>query len=404
MPDFPSFSSLFRIGRDEILARRAKLSREAVEREGADSNVLVAAGAAMADEVVGQLVDLEAALFLASAVGEDLDRWVFDRYGLTRKPAAASIGSVEFSTIVPSPVTFTIPTGVVLQTSEGLQFITTESGVFVSGATGPVVLAVRSVLAGDDQDAKIAAINSIVSSITSQPDDLAATNTLATAGGDSVESDESLRDRARRFFTTARKGTLSAIESAALNVPGIQTATAFEVLDVVGRPVRLIQLVVADAFTEQFVDFATVPPRFELQSQAITTAVSEALSDTRPFGTFVQIIVANTVIQPFQLVLSFVAGANVNDAALRARAAVVNFVNALQPGTPLVIQDLLDRIQLVPGLRFTGNEIISPAGNVITTPLQVLRTSLGLVSAVAAQTDQPIITGSNPDSFVLAGA
>lgn len=404
MPDLPSFSDLFRVGRDEILSRNPKLSREAVEREGTDANILLAGAAAMADEVVGQVADLSAAIFLDSAVGEALDRFVFDRFGLTRKPAAASIGSVEFFTIVPSPTTFTIPTGVVVQTAEAVQLITTESGIFEVGATGPVVLAVRSSLAGSDQDVKAGSINSIVSAITGAADDIAVTNTFATVGGDEVETDDSLRERARRFFTTARRGTVAAIEAAALNVPGVQTATAFEVLDVVGRPVRLVQLVVADAFTEQFVNFDTVPPRFEIQSQAITTAINAALADVRPFGTFVQVTVANVVIQPVQLALTFQAGANVSDASLRARAAVVNTMNSLSPGEPLTIDSLLTALRLVPGLKFTGDEVVSPSGNVVPTPLQVLRTSLGLVSAVAAQTDQPIVTGQNPDAFILAGA
>ena len=34
----------------------------------------------------------------------------------------------------------------------GLQFLTTESGIFEVGTTGPVVLAVRSILAGADQE------------------------------------------------------------------------------------------------------------------------------------------------------------------------------------------------------------------------------------------------------------
>jgi hypothetical protein len=50
-----------------------------------------------------------------------------------------------------------------------------------------------------------------------------------------------------------------------------------------------------------------------------------------------------------------------------------------------------------------GLGIVSPAGNIAVKPLQVLRTSLGLVSAVAAQTDLPLVTGTNPDSYSLAG-
>ena len=404
MPDLPSFSTLFRIARDEALARNGNLSREAIEREGMDANILVATATAMADEDGGQLADLAASLFLGSARGEALDRLVFDRYGIPRQPAAASIGSVNFTTTVVSPTTFPIPTGAVMQTSDGIQFVTTETSVFVSGTTGPVTVAARSVLAGPDQDAKIGTIKNIVSQISGSPTDLAVTNPFATVGGDVEETDDHLRERARRFFTTARKGTLAAIEAAALGVPGIQTARAFEVLDVLGRPARQVQLVVADAFTEQFVTYDTEPPRFEVQSQAITTNVNAALADVRPAGIYVQVIVSNTVIQPVQLALTFQAGANVNDSALQARAAVTNLVNALSPGDPLQSADILGALQLVPGLQFTGDEIISPPGDVVPTSLQVIRTTLGLVSAVAAQTATPIITGSNPDAFAVAAA
>lgn len=402
MPDIPSWSDIFRVGRDEALSRNAKLSRNAIEREGMDANILIAVAAGMADEIAGQLADLSASLFLDSATEEDLDRLVFDRYGLVRKAAAPAIGSVSFTTTVASPTTFSLPSGIVVQTAAGLQFVTTESAIFTVGTTGPVVVAVRSVLAGADQDAKIGEINSIVSSVSGSPTDLAVTNSLATTGGEDEETDDALRERARRFFTTARQGTLAAIEAAALGVAGIQTASTFEVLDALGRPARFVQLVVADQFTEQFVTYDTIPPGFETQSQAITTAINAALSDVRPAGTFVQVIVANTVIQPVQLTLAFQAGADVNLVALQARAAVVNVTNALAPGDPLVVNDLLAALQLVPGLNYTGDEILSPAGDVVAQPLQVIRTTLGLVSAVSAQTDTPITTGSNPDSFLLA--
>ena len=55
---FPNAKDLFRIGRDEILTRNARLSREAVEREGADANAMVAGGAAMADEVMDRIFTL----------------------------------------------------------------------------------------------------------------------------------------------------------------------------------------------------------------------------------------------------------------------------------------------------------------------------------------------------------
>lgn len=402
MPNLPTFDDLFRIARDEVLARNARVSREAVEREGMDANILIAAAGAMADECIGQVADISSSLFLDSAVETDLDRLVFDRYGLTRKAAAASLGSVEFSTTLPAPGNFNIPTGVIVQTGAGNQFVTVESVVFAVGTTGPLVVAVRSVLAGAAQNVSIGTITSIVSAIPLSAPDLKVTNSLATAGGDDAETDPSLRDRARRFFSTARRGTLAALEAAALGIPGVRKASAFEVLDALGRPARFVQLVVADAYTEAFADYSSVPPRYQTQSQFLTNAVINALVDVRPAGIFVQPIVANVILQPVQLSLAFVAGADVNTAALLARAAIVNYVNGLAPGKPLVVADMGLTLQTVTGLAYTGNEIISPVGDVIPQPLEVIRTSLSLVSALSAQTSQPIITGINPDAYSLA--
>lgn len=400
--DLPTFPDLFRVGRDEVLTRSAKVSRDAIEREGMDANILVASSAAMADEVVGQLATLAASLFLDSAKADALDRLVFDRYGLVRKAAASSQGTVQFRSPGGAPTTFTIPVGVLVQTSDGVQFATVESVTFNAGSVGPVACAVSSVLAGSSQNAKVGAIQSIVTAITSQPTDLAVYNPYATAGGDDSESDSSLKDRARKFFTTVRRGTLGALEAAALGVAGVQKATAFEVLDALGRPARLVQLVVADSFTAQFAQYDTVPARYQTQSQTLATTVFNALADVRPAGIFVQCLVGNVVLQSVQLSLTFNAGANVNTAALEARAAVVSYVNSLQPGYPFVVADAQKALNNVSGLAPNGNTIVSPAGNVAAKPLQVLRTSLGLVAAVAAQTDQPIVTGTNADSYSLA--
>lgn len=404
MPDLPSFSAIFRAARDELLLRSSRISRDAVEREGADANILVAAIAAIGDQVMGQLSSVEAATFLDSASVEALDRLVFDRYGLVRKPASASQCTVQFSTTAPAPTTFTIPVGVRLQTADGIQFVTTESVIFLAATTGPVACAARSVLAGGSQNVLAGAITSITTPVTSQPADLVVTNPFASAGGDDAEDDDSLRDRARRFFTTARRGTLGALEAAALGVPGVRKAAAFEVVDVLGRPARVVELVAADAFTEQFVNYTSVPARYQTQSQLLATTIFNALAEVRPAGTFVNVLIANVVLQAFQLSLTFTAGADVNAAALQARATTVAFVNALKPGESLVLADLVAALANVPGLAASGNNLASPAGNVSVQPTQVLRTSLGLVSATSAQTDQPVITGTNSDAYILGSA
>ena len=74
----------------------------------------LAVGVAVGDEVIGQLIDVIAGAFLDSARGEALDRLVFDRYGLLRKQAASSLGTVNFITTTPTASSFTIPEGTVV--------------------------------------------------------------------------------------------------------------------------------------------------------------------------------------------------------------------------------------------------------------------------------------------------
>jgi hypothetical protein len=405
IPDFPTRADLFRILRDEVLSQNAKLSLEAVERDGTDANVLLAASAEAGDEVVGQLVRVAAGQFLDSAEGQLLDRLVFDRYGLVRKPASPALGTVEFTTTVANPAAFTIPANTLLQTADGIQYTTVDASTFPIASTGPVYVQVRSVLAGLDQQAKKNTITSIVTPITGSPADLAVNNSIATSGADDAESDASLRERARRFFTTARRGTLTAIEQGALAVPGVRRATAIEVIDVLGRPARLVQLIIADAFTDALVEQDVDPPTYQTQSQALSQAVFSSLSDVRAAGIFVQVFVAQVVLQPVILQLRFQAGVNADQTALVARASVVAATNDLLPGEIWAVADMLDILSKVPGLApIQGDEVSSPAGDVVPKALQVIRTSLNLVTVQPIQTDNsnPVLTPTtNPDAFLI---
>ena len=227
---FPTFDTLWRIFRDEVLARNEKLALDAVERDGADANALGASACAVGDEVIGQLANTAAALWLDSSEKDDLARLVFDRYALVRKQAGVALGSVEFSTTVAALASFTIPAGAVLQTADGIKFLVITAVLFPIGSSGPVVARVRSSVAGMAQQAGAGTITSIVSAITGAPSDLAVTNTLATAGADDAESDGALRDRARQFWTAARRGTGPALEAGALAIPGVRKATAIEAI------------------------------------------------------------------------------------------------------------------------------------------------------------------------------
>ncbi len=397
MGDFPTFDEIFRVSRDEILTKNSNLSLDAVERQGTDVNALVAGQAAIGDEVVGQLVETEASLFLDSSEGEKLDRLVFDRYQLLRKPASSALATVEFSTTAPAPASFSIDIGTKLSTSDGRQFLTLVATTFPIGTTGPVSVATRSALAGLNQAVKKDQIRSIVSSITGSPSDLAVDNPLASSGADDAEQDEALRDRARRFFVTARRGTIFAIETLALAVPGVRTAFAFEALSPDGRQAISNQLLITDAFTETLIDVSPTPASYQLQTQLLAQTVFNSLVDTRAMGIFISVTLASVILQGVTLGLRFQAGVNVDLVAFRARVSIVNYTNALASGETWEVSKALDALKTVPGLVVTGGEILSPAGDVVPQALEVIRTTTGLVVASTIQPDIALQGNTNPD-------
>ena len=149
----PTFSDLFRLGRDEALARHRLLSLEVIEREGTDVNALLAASATMGEDVAAQLANADAAKYLDSAEKADLERLVFDWFGLLKKQASASFGTVTFTIPAPATVALPIPANTELTTADGIRFVTTAACVIAVG----------------------------VSSVTAASTDCAAKSTLSTA-------------------------------------------------------------------------------------------------------------------------------------------------------------------------------------------------------------------------------
>jgi hypothetical protein len=386
MPDLPMFQDLFNIARDEALFRNGQLTLDAINRDGSDANIMIAAASAAADEVVTQLANALAALYLDSAQGENLDKLVFDRYQILRNPAAPAVGQVQLTTATSNPASFSIIQGTQFGTSNGITFISTDPVViFAAGSTGPITVNVESLLAGSSQQATIGTITSILTQIPGAPANLSVTNAAATAGAADEETDDSLRNRARLFFTTVQRGTMQALVQGALAVPGVVSAEGFESIDQTGVPSGTVELLIADQYTDALALLSTVPPSYQTQSQALAAAVSTALFNVRAAGVNVIVTVAQVVLQPIQLALAFPAGADTVTVASLVQAAVVSYTNSLPPGSIWSYAAAEAAIQGVNGLMFTGNEIVSPVGNVIPTPLQAIRTTLALVTTFVPQ-------------------
>jgi len=404
MGDFPNFQDLFRVGRDEALVRNGKLTKASIEREGGDANILNAAAAAVGDEVVGQLVRIEAASFLDSAEKAALDRLIWDRYGLRRKPAANGLVLLRFTTTSPTPSLFAIDVNARVGTEDGVEYQTIETVPFPMGSIGPVQVIARSVLAGASQQVKAATLTSIKSQITGSPSDLAVTNLLASAGADDEEPDPDYRARARSFFPSARIGTMRAIEVAALGVPGIRSATAFVALDVLGRPARFVELVVSDAFAESLVLAGTIPPSYSAQALVLSSSVSAALADVRAGGIHVLVTFAVPVLQTVQLALAFQWGVTPSAVSESARAAIVAQINSLRPGATLKRSDLVNVLRSVSGLIVTGNEIVTPAADVTCQPIQVIRSSTSLVAVISGVFAGQSGTAGASTSYIYGGS
>jgi hypothetical protein len=381
MPDFPKASELFRIFRDEAVSRSQRLTVNAVDRDGTDANIMGYGGAVVGEEVIGQLATVEESFWLDSSRGKGLDKWAWDRYGMTRKPAAPAFVNVRFTTTNGNPIAFQIPAGTRVSTPDGVEFRTVVAAQFPMGSTGPVDVLSRSTLAGIDQNIGSNSITGLTSRIVNAPADLVVSNIEAATGGDNVEEDPDFKNRIRRFWVAARRGTKGAIETGALAVPGVKSARAFEGLQSYGYPTRAVTLVISDQFTEALVRTGQTISTYDTKSQALAQVVFAALGEFRAYGMPVNIIVAQVRMVPVVLRLRFAATvANTDALALYARTLVVQYINQLRPGDMFDPAEITDLLRSVSGLDIFGDEVASPVGAIIpTSPYQVLRSSLSIV-------------------------
>ena len=376
MADLPNFSDLFRVGRDEALSRNDRLTLEEIERKGSDLNNLIAASAAMSDDVMGQLAQLKAEVFAGTARFDALDRLILDRYpGLVRKQASPSFGYVTFSFSPAVAAAFSIPDGTQLSTADGVQFITVGAATVAIGATSAEV-PIRSVLAGAQQKAKPGAINSLLAQIVGAPaSGTTVSNTAATFGGEDRESDSDYVTRSRTYFLSQRRATKPAIEQAVLTIPGIVKCNVFENLDTLGRPIGYVQIVVADSYTEQFVTASTLPASYAAQRANLSVQITTTLEDWRAAGVGVQVVFGTVVLQSVRVALAYLPGVDQEAVKTVVLAKIIQHINGLKPGETLELDTLRQLAQTTSGVYTTGNEIVTPTGNVVPRPGEVLRTS-----------------------------
>lgn len=343
---------LFEIGRSYVRTRAKRIDPAQIDIAGSDVNLMVGSTSFMTFAVQRQLGERLNALFLDGAEGEDLDRWGFDRYRLLRKGAAPARTRLEFARPTANAGSGNIEAGRKFLTPEGIEYITTQTAIFGTGAVGPVRVYARAVQAGKDYQVGANTIRKPSAGTLFDPT-IVINNPTTSAGGENREGDDVFRERIRDFWRAMSRGTLGAIEYGARTVPGVESALASEVTDN-GIPARLVTLYVADSSG--------------VSSTALEASVDVELDEWRGAGVYV--LLSGGLPQIVDLILlhlTFEAGVDTTSLTNEIRSSLVEYVNSLGIGQPLYLADL--RAVLV---RFKASGLI-PTDDSIRTPTGDLR-------------------------------
>jgi len=373
MADLPSRAQLFEVGANDLLVRAEtrpvgqRITPEQVSIPGSDVNLIFGGASAMAEEIIRQHARDVSDLTLDGAEGKALDRLVADRYSpsIVRKDASPAYISLSFTRTSAAAGAVNYDAGSVVETTGGARFATQAVAAFGASSLGPVVVSGRAVNAGPSGNVAIGTVTKFVTAKTDST--MLVTNTAVGAGGDYTESDSSLKSRARAFFPNARRGTVEAIMNGALSVPGVQQAAVYELLQA--------PLMVPSGFMTCFVADSNGQ-----SNSLLNAAVELALFEYRGGGVWVTVYGGTPVYQSIQLDLSYNAGIDTVAAWSNVRAAVIAVVNALAPGKMLEVSMITAAARLVTGVIVEDDAVVVPAGDVVPTGGQVIRTRADLVT------------------------
>ncbi len=365
MADLVSRADLYGVGRAYLISKATKIDPQQVDVQGTDANIFVGSVSEMAYVCILQLAYALNRLFLDGAEGDDLDRYAWDRYQLTRKGASAALGGETFARALSSGPAGSIPAGTLLNSQSGFNYITTTVASFTSSTGSPsdtvATANIRAQQAGKLSQVGANALTNFGLPAQIFDPTITCNNPLATGGGEDVEDDDTFRERIRGYWTTAQRGILSAIEYGAIQVPGVVSANAVEVITPGGNPARLVYLYVADSSGTA--------------SAQLAALVQTQLQNYRAAG--IQVVVFTSIPQIISvaLALSFVAGVDTVGLSALVQAAVLNYVNSLGCNQPLLLSSIGSVLQRFSsqGLIPQQGSIVAPTGDLYPSPGQTLR-------------------------------
>jgi len=345
--DVPSQQDLYDLMKNEIQTRAPQITDF---EDGSIADSLAGIGSVGGNELLKVLLQFFAKTYFSTANGpeitgndDDLAALAVDHFGssFARPAAVPAVGTVTFSRPTATAGNVVIPVGTIVKTDKDAdgneqRFKTTAAVTMVALS---IEANVEAVVAGADGNVGGGSVVNIEDSLTD--DTVVVTNALTFAGGANQQSDAEYREFIRNKVEIIRGATKAAIEAAAVNVSGVQTATAIETLQTV---------IEWDIGGSAPIGVPFVIPRVKLYvadssgtaSAALIALVEAAILEVRACGVRIEVIGAT----PFALDWS---------ASLSLNPSGPNFAT-LSTDTEMIVESMRQYIQTLPiGTGFNRN-------------------------------------------------
>lgn len=357
----PTFDDLYNTGKAEAQLKRPLLGF----RFGDLTDIVVAAAAAMADRVVGWFAERIAASFLDGAQGDDLTKLVADHWYINRFLALPSQGAITITRSSADATSQVIVAGMVIATAKDstgayIAYVTQADAAWGISVNGTQTVPVNAQIAGISGN--LSASNLITSFLGSLPagGSYAITASTQPAGGSEDETDDALRDRARKYPSTLRRGTLPAIEYGATQTPNAGVAKSNAIQDSTG----LITVYISDASGNCTGTLQAVS-RTLVDDGTMTTRVAIELVNWACAGAFVNVTGGAVQTVNIAVQISVRLGVDATQLVAAIIAAITARVNKLTIGQTLYVSDIINSTKAVDPDNITNVIVISPAADVV---------------------------------------
>ncbi len=370
MADLPSREELFQRFRQAALAvPDTKVSAREFDRPGSDLNLLAASGSLMGEEMIRRMAQAVANSFEDTAESNGLDRVVFDRKGIARKPAAPAVGEVELTRLTATAGAGTIigglpgsgpPAPTRIRTNQGIVYFLTENAPFGAAELGPITATIQAELAGIEQEVE----DNQAWNFVDVPFDTTITiaNPDPTAGAADEENDVRYRGRAKNFFPTVRRGTRAAIQFGLDSTPGVDSAAVIETINPVnGFPACSAQGFILDVL--------------EQANQTLSARAQLRLLEFRPIGIPVILIPGTPQFVDIEFLGSSFDTSIVLDTSAAAndvKTAIIAALNNQRPNQVLLRTTILAAARTVPGFVIEDTNLVEPAGTLLPASADIV--------------------------------